>query len=620
MDTSIGGSGNEAAHPTRRADGTQADAPWFSPRSLRAKLQLFSLLLVVVPGTLIGVLTLDRARSALEQAGGRQLAEVAHDALEEVARVLADEGANVRGWARQDVMRDVRIGDLDKRVARFLGTVREAGYRAVLCADRSGRVVAATDPAEVGTLVADRPWFRAALAGSQTSTGPEPDDAEHATIDIAAPILDPDEGPEVIGVMLARYDWAHVIAAADRIRRTLLPHGLAVDVLLFDRSARLLGATWRDADEEVRGARIAAAAALARALPADSLPGWATSPTVRALLGYDRGDPAERGWLAVVMEPVGEAFGPMREMERRLLVALLAVLLGALAVATYLARRMSNPLRALTQATREIALAGAPRAVVSVTSHDEIGELARAFNVMATALHRAQEDLLAAAKFAFVGEVAAGVAHEVRTPLGILRSSAQMLERSVPKDRPEIVELSSMMVEEVDRLDRVVDGLLELARPHQPQIESTALEAVLTRAIDFADAQAREKRIGISCEFTPRPTVARCDPDQIYHVALNLIVNALQILPPGGHIVVRTLARHDGRVAFAVHDDGPGIPPDAQARIFTPFFSLRPGGTGLGLALVQRVVHEHRGAVTVESTVGRGTTFHVELPAAEDAT
>jgi two-component system sensor histidine kinase HydH len=177
-----------------------------------------------------------------------------------------------------------------------------------------------------------------------------------------------------------------------------------------------------------------------------------------------------------------------------------------------------------------------------------------------------------------------------------------------------------MMVEEVDRLDRVVDGLLGLARPHEPQIEPTALETVLTRAIDFVDAQAREKRIVIAHDFPPRPTVARCDPDQIYHVALNLIVNALQVLPPGGHIVVRTLARHDGRVGFAVRDDGPGIAPDAQARIFTPFFSLRPGGTGLGLALVQRVVHEHQGVVTVESTVGRGTTFHVELPAAEDAT
>jgi two-component system, NtrC family, sensor histidine kinase HydH len=404
----------------------------------------------------------------------------------------------------------------------------------------------------------------------------------------------------------------------DRVRQTLLPHGLTIDILLFDQAGRPVGAAWRDADAEAHRTRIAAAAAVIRVLPAGGLPGWVSTPAVGSLLGYDRSDPTDDRWIAVVMEPLGEAFGPMREMDRRLVVALLAVLLGALAVATYLAGRMSQPLRALTRATREIAIAGVPASVVDVASRDEIGELGRAFNAMAAALQRAQDDLLAAAKFAFVGEVAAGVAHEVRTPLGILRSSAQMLERSVPKDRPEVVELASMMVGEVDRLDRVVDGLLELARPHDPQVEPTALETILTRAVEFVDAQARDKRIAIACEFAARPSVARCDPDQIYHVALNLIVNALQILPAGGHIVLRTLPRHDGRVGFAVRDDGPGIPPDAQPRIFTPFFSLRPGGTGLGLALVQRVVHEHQGTVGVESAVGRGTTFRVELPAAED--
>ena len=99
-------------------------------------------------------------------------------------------------------------------------------------------------------------------------------------------------------------------------------------------------------------------------------------------------------------------------------------------------------------------------------------------------------------------------------------------------------------------------------------------------------------------------------------MALNLIVNALQMVPDGGHITVRTLPHHDGHVAFEVIDDGPGIPPEAQEHVFTPFFTLRPGGTGLGLALVQRMVQAHQGSVSVDSTVGRGTTFRVELPAA----
>src|SRR5207244_2228827 len=173
------------------------------------------------------------------------------------------------------------------------------------------------------------------------------------------------------------------------------------------------------------------------------------------------------------------------------------------------------------------------RRPVEVRSRDEIGQLAAAFNTMTAELKCAQDDLLTASKFAFVGEVAAGVAHEVRTPLGILRSSAQILGRSMPAADPEGPELVRMIIEEVDRLDRVVAGLLELARPHEPLIEPTALAPVLARA-------------------------------------------------PG----------------------------------FTPFFTLRKGGTGLGLALVQRVVQAHQGTVSVDSAVGRGTTFRVELPVA----
>ena len=173
-----------------------------------------------------------------------------------------------------------------------------------------------------------------------------------------------------------------------------------------------------------------------------------------------------------------------------------------------------------------------------------------------------------------------------------------------------------MIIEEVDRLDRVVGGLLELARPREPLIEPTPLAPLLARALDFADGQAREKNISIERVLAADSCPARCDPEQIYQVALNLIVNALQMVPGGGRITVRTLPRHDGHVGFEVIDDGPGIPPDAREQVFTPFFTLREGGTGLGLALVQRVVRAHHGTVSVDSTVGGGATFRVVLPAA----
>jgi len=605
-------------HPTQPAHDPQPRA-WFSLRSLRAKLQAFSVLLVVVPGALIALIALTRARSALEQAVGRQLAEVAHDTVEQLGTTIASERANMRRWAVRDVVRDVRIGDQGGRVAHFLRSLQEGGvsYRELLAIDGDGRVVAATDPAEIGRVLRDLPWAVATLAGDEFLAGPAPTaPGQPGWVEIAAPVRDGGSGT-VIGALLGRYDWAHVIAVAGRLRRMQLPHGLTIDILLFDGEGRPLGESWReDADAEQRQRRRDDAGVLARALRTAPVPGHILQLGVDSLVGYDRGEGRDVGWLALVIEPLDEAFLPLREMEQQLALALVAVVLGAVAVATYLAHRMSRPLRELTSATQEIAHARAPREPLAVRSQDEIGQLASAFNAMTAQLSRAQDDLVVAAKFAFLGEVAAGVAHEVRTPLGILRSSAQMLQRTASAGEGERTELIGMMIEEVDRVDHVVDGLLELARPRELLVEPTPLEAVLARALDFADVQAREKGIAVAREFTPEASPARCDPEQIYQVALNLIVNALQILPAGGRITVRTLPRHDGRVGFEVSDDGPGIPPEARTRLFTPFFSLRAGGTGLGLALVQRVVQAHQGTVAVESAPGRGTTFRVELPVA----
>ena len=593
--------------------------PWLSLRSLRAKLQIFSLVLVVVPGVLFALIALARARDALEHAVGQQLGEVAHEALEELTAALAGERNDVRTWAHQDVMRDVVIGDLDKRASRFLRSLVDGGapYLDLLCVDASGRVVAASDPQWVGQMLGEHDWARTALGGEEFLRGPIPrSDNAPAAVEIAAPIRLPETGT-VIGALLGRYDWHHAMALATRIRRTLTPHGLRVDVLLLDRSGVVIGESWRgDVDAQAAGELRAAASRLAGRLAPSERRGYVTEAQAGALCGFKRGDDRELGWVALVMEPVVEAFAPVRDMERRLAVALTGVLLGALAVATFLARRMSRPLRALTLATQEVAHGSGPRRPVEVRSRDEIGQLAAAFNTMTAELRCAQDDLLTAAKFAFVGEVAAGVAHEVRTPLGIMRSSAQILARSVPASEPEGAELVQMIIEEVDRLERVVAGLLELARPREPLIEPTPLAPVLARALDFIEGQAREKSISIQRAFDADACPARCDPDQIYQVALNLLVNALQMVPGGGHITVRTLARSDGHVGFEVIDDGPGIPPEAREHVFTPFFTLRKGGTGLGLALVQRVVRAQQGTVTLDGTVGGGATFRVELPAA----
>jgi signal transduction histidine kinase len=173
-----------------------------------------------------------------------------------------------------------------------------------------------------------------------------------------------------------------------------------------------------------------------------------------------------------------------------------------------------------------------------------------------------------------------------------------------------------MIVDEVDRLERVVAALTELGRPHEPSIEETLLAPLLQRAVEFVSGQAASQHVVVRSRFAA-PCLALCDPEQIYQVALKLLENALHVLPGGGAIEVRTFGPEHGQVGFEVADDGPGIAPELQAEIFTPFFTRREGGTGLGLAFVERVAMAHQGRVSVRSTPGAGATFRVELPAAE---
>jgi signal transduction histidine kinase len=224
-----------------------------------------------------------------------------------------------------------------------------------------------------------------------------------------------------------------------------------------------------------------------------------------------------------------------------------------------------------------------------------------------------------AEKFAFVGELAGGVAHEVRTSLGVLRSSAQILERSIPADSSsEAHELAQMIRAEADRLAGVVNDLLTLDRPRPLHLQPEHVSHTLRRAAEFVESKAEEKGVSIVCKEAADERTVLCDEEMIYQVAVNLIVNAVQSLGPGGKIELEVLEPRDGYAGFAVRDDGAGVPEALRDRIFQPFVTARDGGVGLGLTFVKRVVHEHQGHIALEPGIGAGACFRVELPVVEE--
>lgn len=223
-----------------------------------------------------------------------------------------------------------------------------------------------------------------------------------------------------------------------------------------------------------------------------------------------------------------------------------------------------------------------------------------------------------ASKLAVVGEMASVIAHEVRTPLGILRSSAQMLQRESGLSE-EGRELVGFIESETERLNRLVSAMLDTARPRAPSYTAVDMHALIGKSIAMLGAQADKHRVSVTTSLAAAKPVIECDAEQLTQVLLNLLMNGLQILDHGGHIELAT-RDDDAHLYIEMADDGPGIDPAERTRVFEAFFFKREGGIGLGLAIVQQIVNAHGGEIdAAESRLG-GALFRIRLPRKQTGT
>ena len=238
-------------------------------------------------------------------------------------------------------------------------------------------------------------------------------------------------------------------------------------------------------------------------------------------------------------------------------------------------------------------------------------------NQAVASLDRIQAQELARRReaLAAVGEMAAGLAHEVRNPLAAIHGAAQAL--AVGMDARKAREMLDIIEEESGRLGRVVSEFLEYARPGTPRRQPVDVGDLARRVLRAAEAAGSRPRAELRiAEGTP-PALA--DADQLQRAMGNLVRNAQEAAGPDGSLRLEVARDGSGRVRVRFEDDGPGIPPEQMARLFQPFYTTKPGGTGLGLALVHRVVEAHGGEVSVDGRPGRGAVFTIVLPAAEGA-
>jgi two-component system, NtrC family, sensor histidine kinase HydH len=228
-------------------------------------------------------------------------------------------------------------------------------------------------------------------------------------------------------------------------------------------------------------------------------------------------------------------------------------------------------------------------------------------------LQKAEEAVRRSDRLAALGQLSAGLAHELRNPLGTMKASAEMLQRTVSGENEVAREVSGFIASEVDRTNSLITRFLDFARPLQLRLESADLTQTLDRAVAAAGREAPQ--VAIYTNYAPEIPPFPFDAELLERVFFNLIVNAAQATAPGGAVTVKT--RFAGSmVEVAVIDRGSGIDAKNLDAIFNPFFTTKPAGVGLGLAIVSKIVDQHGGKITVESEPGKGSVFRVFLPMA----
>jgi signal transduction histidine kinase len=580
--------------------------------TIRKTLLRAFLLIGLAPATILAILAFFTTREAMQAEIEHGLVAQAEAVASDINRIMFERIQNASTWNTLEVMQDLQVQDIDKRLSNFLAKLKSGYggvYRELDVVNRNGIIVSSSNPAALGRHHDLQPvWNKARLAGTTVTIELPKRSGKDASLDIRSPIASQFSG-EPLGELIIEFDWSQIDSFLDNAAS-----GGRV-VALVDSTGRVLAAS-----QSLREAGLLAGEALAgwqlEARPVGAF-GHVGAPVgnTDVIVGLGRAGGfagfAGLGLSTLVIEEQSEALAPVRRMAEFSFAILVGLILITLGVASRVSGSIARPIMALTTLTRRYKLGETPSEALPAAT-GEVGELGDAFTKMMDDMDQSRRKLVQASKLAVVGEMSAVIAHEVRTPLGILRSSAQMLRRE-PGLSDEGQELMGFIESETERLNRLVSAMLDSARPRPLNKLPTDLHALIHQSSALLGAQIEKRSISVTERFNAADVMVECDGEQITQVLLNLILNALQILPVGGRIRLATYQRKD-QFFIEIADDGPGIPVEERTRIFEAFFFRREGGVGLGLAIVQQIIVAHGGDIDVSDSDMGGARFTIRLP------
>ncbi|MBI3505134.1 MAG: HAMP domain-containing protein [Proteobacteria bacterium] len=353
------------------------------------------------------------------------------------------------------------------------------------------------------------------------------------------------------------------------------------------------------------------------------------------------------GWVVYVQEPVEYAYAAVPEMTSKTLKVLSWVIVVTILLSLAVAGHITQPIRILRQAADRLGKGQFEELPEMVMTSDEIGDLAQTFLQMAESLREktgelvhakeelekftkflerrveartrelkaAQDELIAKERLAAIGQMASVVGHEIRNPLAVINNSTYFIKTKLGSDGatldPKIVKHIAIIESEIKQANSIINEILTFSRSRPLNLVIVAVNNFLDEILSVHPFPANVQPVK---EFTPANPTVNIDADEMRQAIRNLIGNGVEVMPNGGAIKIVTEMVEGSWVRIDISDQGSGIPPDILEKIFAPFFTTKARGTGLGLAVVRKVVDRHKGKVDVVSTVGKGTTFRIFLP------
>lgn len=641
---------------------------------IRTKAIVIFLFLSLVPLVSIGLIASKNAEATLKKTLGSNLQVMAHEAIESVNHNLYEAYHNVQSWSELELMQEVIIGDIDGNISSFLMDLVEKYkyFYSIDALNSQGEVVASSSPGMIGRHLSEEVFYRNVINTSRPYIRDAYWDASSGNwlVGFCFPIKAQYEEAKTIGVLYAAWkvdELIKIIQSFTKGEEKYFDH-----IMLLRKDGLIIYAPQFERESVFKGNLIKEGlnSALFASQGREGYLVEINEHRVRALMGYSasRGyrDFPGLGWSTLVTQDIKAAFAPVGQLKNIIFWAGFTVAALAVVISIFIARKITHPLLRLSSVANNLAQ-GNFGEKVDYASGDEIGSLVKSFNKMAAdlsasierqkelvaakaaqeverkraaelnkayrELQEAQDMLIQAEKLNAVGQLASGIAHEVKNPLAIILQGVSYLKDNLSLEGS-LSQTLDIMKENVERADKIVCGLVDFSRATKLNLEPISINSVLENSLSLVQHRLKFKAIEIIREMSNNLPKLSVDKVKMEQVFVNIFLNAIDAMPDGGKIFIRSylaqlerpkngVGRRDkddfrlGEKAAMVEieDTGIGIPKEQQKKIFDPFFTTKgPGkGTGLGLSVTRNIIHMHKGLIEVASREGKGAKFTITL-------